>query len=61
MKKKILDYIMYSDTIGPVFWRLWFWWGIRQARKRRIENEKWLAEQPSLTLDEYWEQRSKEK
>ena len=52
---------MYSDTIGPIFWKLWFWWGIRQAQKRRIANEKWLAAQPKLTLEEYWEKQHREK
>ena len=42
-----------------LFWRLWLWWGIREARKRRIANEKWLAAQPELTLEEYWEQKNK--
>ena len=44
-----------------LFWRLWLWWGIREARKRRIANEKWLAAQPRLTLEEYWEKQHREK
>jgi len=38
-----------------LFWRLYFWWGIRQARKRRIAREAELAKRPLMTNDEYWE------
>lgn len=37
-----------------LFWRLYFWWGIRQARKRRIEQEAKIAKRPLITNDEYW-------
>ena len=53
MKKKVLEYAMSTK----LFWQLWLWHGIREARKRRIANEKWLAAQPKLTLEEYWEQK----
>ena len=55
MKKKVLEYAMSTK----LFWQLWLWHGIREARKRRIANEKWLAAQPKLTLEEYWEQKNK--
>ena len=38
-----------------LFWRLYFWWGIRQARKRRLAREAKMAKQPPMTNDEYWE------
>ena len=38
-----------------LFWRLYFWWGIRQARKRRLAREAELAKRPLMTNDEYWE------
>jgi len=38
-----------------LFWRLYFWWGIRQARKRRIAHEAEIAKRPLMTNDEYWE------
>jgi len=47
-------------TSTKIFWRLWFWWGIRQARKHRIENEKRLAAMPKLSLEEYWEKIAEE-
>lgn len=51
--KKVLDWI----KTKRVFWQLYFWWGIREARKRRIANEKRIASQPRLTNDEYWEKK----
>lgn len=44
-------YIM--DT--KLFWRLWFWWGIRQARKRRIAREEKQKNMPQLDTEQYWE------
>ena len=38
-----------------LFWRLYFWWGIRQARKRRLAREAEIAKRPRMTNDEYWE------
>lgn len=38
-----------------LFWRLYFWWGIRQARKSRIAREAEMAKRPPMTNDEYWE------
>jgi len=35
---------MTEDPWAKIFWRVWFWWGIRQARKRRLENESRIAE-----------------
>ena len=40
---KFLTYIMTEDPWAKIFWRVWFWWGIRQARKRRLENESRIA------------------
>lgn len=47
IKKRIMD--------TKLFWRLYFWWGIRQARKRRIAREAEMAKRPLMTNDEYWE------
>jgi len=38
-----------------LFWRLYFWWGIRQARKRRLAWEAEIAKRPAMDNDEYWE------
>jgi len=38
-----------------LFWRLWFWWGILQARKRRIEREAKQKTMPQLDTEQYWE------
>ena len=38
-----------------LFWRLYFWWGIRQARKRRLAREAEIAKRLLMTNDEYWE------
>jgi len=43
-----------------LFWRIWLWWGIKQARKRRIESEQRLAAMPKLSLEEYWEKIEEE-
>lgn len=51
MIQRILDYAMTTK----LFWRIWIWWGIKEARKRRIESEQRLAAMPKLSLEEYWE------
>jgi hypothetical protein len=51
MKKHLREYIMSTK----LFWRLYFWWGIRQAGKRRKEKEAKMAKRPQMTNDEYWE------
>jgi len=38
-----------------VFWKVYFWWGIREARKRRLATEARHAALPKMTHDEYWE------
>lgn len=53
--KKIRDYILHSDTLAPIFWKLWFWWGIRQAMKARKRKEAEDAKKEPMTNDEYWE------
>lgn len=50
-----MRYIMTEDPWAKVFWRVWFWWGIRQAGKRRIAREAEMAKRPPMTTDEYWE------
>lgn len=52
--KKLIDWAQ-GYTL---FWKLYFWWGIRRARKERIANEKRMAAFPKLTSDEYWEQKN---
>lgn len=54
-KKIIVRGIM--DT--KLFWHLYFWWGIRQAKKRRLANEARIAAMPKLTGEEWWEQQKK--
>ena len=51
MKKRIREYVM--DT--KLFWRLYFWWEIRKARKRRIERETRQKTMPQLDTEQYWE------
>lgn len=38
-----------------LFWKIWFWWGIRQAMKRRKIKEAENAKRPKMTNDEFWE------
>ena len=52
---KIRNYILHSDTLAPIFWKLWFWWGIRQAMKARKIKEAEDAKREPMTNDEYWE------
>lgn len=46
---------MHSDTVGPIFWKLWFWYGIRKAMKERKIKEAEDAKRPIMTNDEYWD------
>lgn len=55
IKKHIKERIM--DT--KLFWRLYFWWGIRQAKQRRLANEARIAVLPKLTGEEWWKQQKK--
>jgi hypothetical protein len=57
MKKRIKEYIMGTK----LFWKLWFWWGIRQATKERKRKEAEDAKRPIMTNDEYWEMVHKKK
>ena len=50
---KIRNYILHSDTLAPIFWKIWFWWGIRQARKRRIAWEEKQKTMPQLDTEQY--------
>ena len=38
-----------------LFWRLYFWWEIRQARKRRIAREAKQKTMPQLDTEQYWD------
>ena len=42
---------------SKLFWKLWFYFGIRKARKRRIAAENRMASMPKVTLEEYWENK----
>lgn len=53
-KQRLREFIMHSDTVGPVFWKLWFWYGIRKATKERKLKEAEDAKLPIMTNDEYW-------
>jgi len=53
--KKIRDYILHSDTLSPIFWKLWFWWGIRQAMKERKLKEAEDAKREPMSNDDYWD------
>lgn len=37
---KIRNYILHSDTLAPIFWKLWLWWGMRKAAKNRKQRIK---------------------
>ena len=54
-KQRLREFIMHSDTVGPVFWKLWFWYGIRKATKERKLKEAEDAKSPIMTNDEYWD------
>ena len=47
MKKWLMD--------TKLFWRLYFWWSIRQARKRRLAREAKQKNMPQLDTEQYWE------
>ena len=47
MKKWLMD--------TKLFWRLYLWWGIRQARKRRLAQEALVAKRPAMDNDDYWD------
>lgn len=44
-----------------LFWRLYFWWGIRQARKRRLAWEAYQKTLPQLDTEQYWDMVHKKK
>ena len=44
-----------------LFWRLYFWWGIRQARKRRLAWETKQKSLPQLDTEQYWDMVHKKK
>ena len=52
---------MTEDPWAKVFWRVWFWWGIRQARKRRLAWEEKQKSMPQLDTEQYWEMVHKNK
>ena len=52
---KIRNYILHSDTLAPIFWKLWFWWGIRQAMKERKRKEAEDAKREPMSNDDYWD------
>jgi len=60
-KNKFLHYIMTEDPWAKVFWHVWFWWGIRQARKRRLAWEEKQKSMPQLDTEQYWEMVHKNK
>ena len=47
MKKWLMD--------TKLFWRLYFWWEIRQARKRRLAREAKQKTMLQLDTEQYWE------
>lgn len=51
LKTKFINYLKTKS----LFWRLYWWWGVRQAGIRRREKERRLASTPTLTHDEYWD------
>lgn len=55
MKKRLLEYVMHTPPWSTVFWKLWLWYGIRQATKERKIREAEAAKRPIITNDEYWE------
>ena len=61
MVKRLVKHLKARAMDTKLFWRLYFWWGIRQARKRRIANEARIAAMPKLSGEEWWEQQKKKK
>ena len=51
LKKILTDRMMGTK----LFWKLYFWWGIRQARKRRLAWEAHQKSMPQLDTEQYWE------
>ena len=47
MKKWIMD--------TKLFWKLYFWWGIRQAMKERKRKEAEAAKREPMSNDDYWD------
>ena len=48
---KLKAYVM--DT--KLFWKLYFWWGIRQAMKERKIKEAEDAKREPMSNDDYWD------
>jgi len=38
-----------------LFWKLYFWWGIRQAMKERKRKEAENAKREPMSNDDYWD------
>lgn len=57
IKKNVVSAILEKAKETKLFWHIYFWWGIRQARMRRIDREKYYKVQPKITNDEYWENK----
>ena len=38
-----------------LFWKLYFWWGIRQAMKERKIKEAADAKREPMSNDDYWD------
>jgi hypothetical protein len=47
MKKWIMD--------TKLFWKLYFWWGIRQAMRERKRKEAEAAKREPMSNDDYWD------
>jgi len=55
MFKGFVSYAKSKAMSTKLFWKLYFWWSIREARKRRLATEARHAALPKMTHDEYWE------
>jgi hypothetical protein len=53
--QKLMSRFKYRIMDTKLFWRLWFWWGIRQARIRREAREAKQKTMPQLDTEQYWE------
>ena len=60
-ENKLLKQLKQKAMKTKLFWRLYFWWGIRQARKRRLAWEAKQKSMPQLDTEQYWDMVHKKK
>ena len=63
--KKLVKKLKLAAMDTKLFWRVYFWWSIRQARKERISrgydlinpHKKYDPNTIKISIDEYWENK----